>query len=90
MNPDLIPTSITQLTYSAPGPTLSQNESATLLAHYWPAIEAHVRAQAADDILASPGHPADSAPAWDSSRDRDHAARIARGAGASPTIHPGG
>lgn len=42
MQADDIPTSITDLTYTAPGPKLSQNDAAELLAHYWPAIEAHV------------------------------------------------
>lgn len=51
MNPDDIPTTITQLTYTAPFatadlPILSQNDTAKMLAHYWPAIEAHVREQA--------------------------------------------
>lgn len=48
MNPDDIPTSVTNLVYTAPwigdsqyGLRLSQNDAATQLAHYWPAIAEH-------------------------------------------------
>lgn len=53
---DDIPTSVTQLVYTAPPIDenhngkplhLSQNKTAELLAHYWPAIEAHFRGQIA-------------------------------------------
>lgn len=54
---DDIPTEITRMTYrttqslSAAGlPILSQNQTAVLLAHYWPAIEAHFRNLLADEI----------------------------------------
>lgn len=79
MDADDIPTGITQLTYTAPGPALSQNDAAKLLAHYWPAIEQHIRGQVSTEILASPGHVVDGDTAWDSGRDREHAARVARG-----------
>jgi hypothetical protein len=52
MSPDDIPTEITTMAYTAPGPRLSQNAAATLLAHYWPAIEQHVREQVAEELLA--------------------------------------
>jgi hypothetical protein len=49
---DDIPTSVTKLTYrrtqelaSAGLPVLSQNQTAELLAHFWPAIEQHFRSQ---------------------------------------------
>lgn len=51
MLPDDIPTEITQLVYTAPPISkqnkiaLSQDEVAEQLAHYWPAIEGHVRRQ---------------------------------------------
>ncbi|MCZ1012305.1 hypothetical protein [Streptomyces lydicus] len=79
MNADSIPTDITALAYTAPGPKLSQNQAAELLAHYWPAIEQHIRAQVSAEILASPGHVVDGDTAWDSGRDREHAARTAAG-----------
>ena len=44
----MIPTEITMLTYTAPGPVLSQNGAAEVLAHYWPALQAHFYQQAAD------------------------------------------
>lgn len=57
MDPDDIPTSITRETYTitrsliADGlPVLSQNQTAMLLAHFWPAIEQHVRGQIAAEI----------------------------------------
>jgi hypothetical protein len=60
MTPDDIPTSVTQLTYrtaqalgDAGIPVLSQNQTAVLLAHYWPAIEAHFRDLLADEIGAT-------------------------------------
>lgn len=52
MNPNDIPTSVTKLVYTDPhtvnGP-LSQNGIAELLTHYWPAIEAHIREQVAQE-----------------------------------------
>lgn len=54
MDADSIPADITKLTYTAPGPKLSQNDAAALLAHYWPAIEQHIRTQVAAGIAASP------------------------------------
>jgi len=44
-----IPTAITRLTYDAPGPVMSQHTVADVLAHYWPAIERHVREQVAEE-----------------------------------------
>lgn len=61
MNPDDIPTEITKLTYSAPPIDknhngtplhLPQNRAAEQIAHYWPAIEAHIREQVACEIEA--------------------------------------
>lgn len=51
MLPDDIPTEITKLVYTFDAPRLtnlhdlSQNETAQILAHFWPAIAAHIRAQ---------------------------------------------
>lgn len=61
MNPDDIPTSVTQLVYTAPeigGPatgihSVSQNDMAKLLAHFWPAIEAAIREQVAREITSA-------------------------------------
>jgi hypothetical protein len=62
VNPDDIPTEITRLTYSAPPVDknhngtplhLSQNRAAEQIAHYWPAIEKHVREQVAGEIEAA-------------------------------------
>lgn len=57
MNPDDIPTAITRETYritrsliEAGVPVLSQNDTAKFLAHYWPAIEQHIRQQVAEQI----------------------------------------
>lgn len=57
MNPDDIPTEITKLTYRSISalqqvglPVLSQNQTAEFLAHFWPAIEAHLREQIATEI----------------------------------------
>ena len=44
MRADDIPVKITRLTYTAPGPIMSQNEVAEVLAHYWTAIEQNIRA----------------------------------------------
>lgn len=53
MDPDDIPTEITKLAYSDPtGASMSQNRAARMLAHYWPAIEAHIREQVAAERLA--------------------------------------
>lgn len=56
MHADDIPTEITKLTYSrvqalgeAGLPVLSQNQTAEFLAHYWPATEAHIREQVAQE-----------------------------------------
>ncbi|MFF2228635.1 hypothetical protein ACFVV7_35545 [Streptomyces globisporus] len=76
---DSVPSHITALTYTAPGPVLSQNGAAEVIAHYWPAIEKHLRGQISAEILASGGHFVDGDLAWDSGRDREHAARIAAG-----------
>ncbi|MFG3429697.1 hypothetical protein [Streptomyces californicus] len=59
MHADDIPGHITHLTYSAPGPALSQNQAAALLAHYWPAIEQHIRHQVSDEVLGRHGTLAD-------------------------------
>lgn len=53
MTPDDIPTEITKLVYTLPlanSRAVSQNETAALLAHFWPAIERHIRAQAAAEL----------------------------------------
>jgi hypothetical protein len=58
VTPDDIPTSVTQLAETAPeigGPatgirSVSQNDMAKLLAHFWPAIEAHIREQVAQQL----------------------------------------
>ncbi|MEZ0090026.1 hypothetical protein [Streptacidiphilus sp. EB129] len=51
MQADDIPTSITNLIYSAPFKNqLSQNDVAALVAHFWPAIEQHIREQVATEI----------------------------------------
>lgn len=53
-----IPAEITKLIYTLPAsaqsprsfaPALSQNQIADLLAHFWPAIEAHIRQQVAEE-----------------------------------------
>jgi hypothetical protein len=57
MSPEDVPTSVTQLVYTAPwigdpktyAFKLSQNEAAVMLAHYWPAIEEHIRSQIAKE-----------------------------------------
>lgn len=78
MDPDDIPTEITKLVYTLPLSTsqaFSQNQAAALLAHFWPAIEQHVRKQVAADLLAV--DPADWALAGQHAGQ--DAARIARG-----------
>lgn len=54
MNPTDIPTTITRLIYDDPihrgQLKISQNDIARSLAHYWPAIEQHIRRQIADEI----------------------------------------
>jgi len=59
VTPDDIPTSVTRLiyTYRPDGhredsflPDLSQNQTAELLAHFWPAIEQHIREQIAQQL----------------------------------------
>jgi hypothetical protein len=59
VNPDDIPTEITKLVYTAPkiesyrpSGELSQNQTAEMLAHFWPAIEAHIRQQVAEEVTA--------------------------------------
>ncbi|MFD5564484.1 hypothetical protein [Kitasatospora griseola] len=67
ISPDDIPTSVTQLVYTAPwvgdpkycAVKLSQNEIAEQLAHYWPAIEQHIREQVAQEIEAEAEKTAD-------------------------------
>lgn len=90
MDPDDVPTEITKLVYTAPWiMPRSQNDVAALLAHYWPAIEAHIREQVAREIETHDGKApwgAFEGPvvlgAWIDSRDARQAARIARqGAG---------
>lgn len=68
--PDAIPTAITALIYSA-SPVdqnhngaplhLSQNKAVEFLAHFWPAIEAHVRAESvpAWEAVYEPGNVSD-------------------------------
>jgi hypothetical protein len=61
VDPNDIPTTITRLVYDAPriqtsdGNTLkiSQNQAARMLAHYWWAIERHIRSGIGDDISAA-------------------------------------
>ena len=60
MLPDDVPTEITKLTYAdhrdlvrAGMPVLSQNQTAAVLAAYWPAIEKHIRAQMAGEFAAA-------------------------------------
>lgn len=62
MLPDDIPTEITKLTYAdhrdlvrAGMPVLSQNQTAAVLAAYWPAIEQHIRAQVAEELRLDAG-----------------------------------
>lgn len=62
MTPDDIPTAITKLVYTAPkvesyrpSGELSQNQAAELLAHYWPAIEQHIREQIGRELETTPG-----------------------------------
>lgn len=57
ISPDDIPAAITRLVYAAPhlpaaldGLVLSQNQAAAVLAHFWPAIEQHIRQQIAEQI----------------------------------------
>lgn len=58
MNPDDIPTEITKLMWTAPFVSISPTEHINLtapdtravLAHFWPAIEAHLREQIATEI----------------------------------------
>ena len=56
MLPDDIPAKIAKLVYTAPrcNPR-SENDAAEYLAHYWPAIERHVREQVATDIAVYAG-----------------------------------
>ena len=51
MLPDDIPTEVTKLVYGARFcETLGQAQAAIMLAHFWPAIEQHIRAQVALEI----------------------------------------
>lgn len=55
-SPDDIPTEITKLVYTLPlanSRAVSQNETATLLAHFWPAIRAHFLNEGAELIGAA-------------------------------------
>lgn len=62
MDPMDIPTEVTELVYTAPWTgsrylrteAAAKNEAAAQLAHYWPAIEAHIRKEVADEIAALP------------------------------------
>lgn len=52
MDPMNVPTDVTKLVYTCPlsiSKAVSQEQVAVLLAHYWPAIEKHVRAQVLDE-----------------------------------------
>lgn len=55
MNSMDVPTEVTKLVYTCPlsaSQARSQNEAATLLAHYWPAIEQHLRQQIGRELFA--------------------------------------
>lgn len=55
MHADDVPTEVTKLVYTCPlsiSKAVSQNQVAELLAHYWPAIEEHIREQVAQDMEA--------------------------------------
>ena len=54
MSPEDLPTEITDRIYSAPFPErFSQNDVKTLLAHFWPAIAEHVRAELAAEFASA-------------------------------------
>lgn len=88
MNPDDIPASVTELCKT--GPWIipkSPSQAAFLLAHFWPAIEAHIREQVAreieNDLTAAPWHlppkpRIGAGDQWIDSRDCTKAAAIAR------------
>jgi hypothetical protein len=51
MDPDDVPASVTKLVYTDPdNPSVSQNAIAVTLAHYWPAIERHIREEVASEL----------------------------------------
>lgn len=55
MDPMDVPTEVTKLVYTCPlsaSKAVSQNQVAELLAHYWPAIEKHVRRQVGRELFA--------------------------------------
>lgn len=52
MNPNQIPDSITGLAETCPW-FIKPTVVPTVLAHFWPAIEAHIRQQIADQLLTS-------------------------------------
>jgi hypothetical protein len=91
VTPDDIPTAVTELTHTAPpidknhngAPLhLSQGRTVALLAHFWPAIEAHIREQVAQEIEAAMARNLAEYPDIPAMRARrlglHHAARIAR------------
>jgi hypothetical protein len=60
VDPNDVPTEITKLVYTCPlsiSKAVSQNQVAELLAHYWPAIEKHVREQVAQEALLDTNDP---------------------------------
>lgn len=82
MNADDIPTEVTKLAYTCPlsiSKAVSQNQVAELLAHYWPAIEKHIREQVATEIdAANKTWEGMGSAAQERSRAMTYAARIAR------------
>lgn len=51
MDPMDVPTEVTKLVYTAPRTEArSQNQVAELIAHYWPAIEKHMREQVGREL----------------------------------------
>lgn len=84
MNPKDIPATITRLIYGDPihrgQLKISQNDIARSLAHYWPAIEQHIRRQIAQQIeAAAPNRPNLSATLAAMQAGYEAAARIAAG-----------
>ncbi|MFF9786340.1 hypothetical protein [Streptomyces nigrescens] len=85
MDADDIPTHITTLTYTAPGPKLSQNDAAQVLAHSGPPLNSTSAARSPQKSSPVPGHEIDGDAAWDSGRDREFAAHVARSGVYRPT-----
>lgn len=57
ITPDDVPTSVTQLMDTAPPAAIpwggmTRNQCAALIAHFWPAIEQHIREQVAQELFA--------------------------------------